>query len=48
VTSNGCNQRLAALGEPHRGILSRVRCIAWFDVIPSRGPAAFSPSPHTA
>jgi hypothetical protein len=27
---NGCNQRLAALGEPHRWILSRVRWIAWF------------------
>jgi hypothetical protein len=27
---NGCNQRLATLREAHRGILSRVRCIALF------------------
>ncbi len=30
---NACNQRLATLGEPHHGILSRVRCIAWFGVV---------------
>jgi hypothetical protein len=29
-TANGCNQRLATLREPHRRILSRVRCIALF------------------
>ena len=29
--SNGCNQRLATLGEPHCWILSRVRCIALLD-----------------
>jgi hypothetical protein len=29
---NGSNQRLATLREPHRPILSRVRCIAWFGV----------------
>jgi hypothetical protein len=29
VRQNGCNQRLATLDDPHRPILSRVRCIAW-------------------
>jgi hypothetical protein len=29
---NGCDQRLAILGEPCRPILSRVRCIAWFNI----------------
>ena len=27
---NDSNQRLATLREPHRQLLSRVRCIAWF------------------
>ena len=27
---NDCNQRLATLLKPHRPMLSRVRCIAWF------------------
>jgi hypothetical protein len=27
---NGRDQRLATIDEPHRRILSRVRCIAWF------------------
>lgn len=35
VDLNDCNQRLATLGEPHRQILSRVRCVAWF-AIPAR------------
>jgi len=30
LASNGCNQRLATLDEPHHRILSRVRCIALF------------------
>ena len=30
VTHNARNQRLATFREPHRPILSRVRCIAWF------------------
>ena len=35
---NGCNQRLATIGEPHHPILSRVRCIALLDGIIGRRP----------
>jgi hypothetical protein len=35
--ANGCDQRLATLREPHRRSLSRVRCIAWFDLITITG-----------
>jgi hypothetical protein len=35
-TPNVGNQRLATLREPHRPILSRVRCIAWFAVASGR------------
>jgi hypothetical protein len=32
LTPNDRDQRLATFGKPHRWILSRVRCIAWFAI----------------
>jgi hypothetical protein len=32
LPQNDRDQRLATFDEPHRPILSRVRCIAWFGI----------------
>jgi hypothetical protein len=34
---NAGDQRLATVNDPHRWVLSRVRCIAWFDLITITG-----------
>jgi len=47
MPANGSNQRLAIIREPHRRILSRVRCIALL-ALSSEQQVIFSvaPNPH--
>ncbi|MEJ1715187.1 hypothetical protein SMA37_26600, partial [Escherichia coli] len=48
LASNDGNQRLATLREPHRRILSRVRCIAWMLIMASCMEATESYKPVTS
>jgi hypothetical protein len=44
TSANAADQRLATLREPHRPILSRVRCIGWFANITHGGGLLSLPS----